>query len=165
VRKKLNQRYDYDFRAVHDAGMSVMGFFILGLETDTPQIMRERIATIHECGVDAWQLTVLTPLPGTRLFDRMRDAGKLLYDRFPVDWGQYDFVDATYVPDGFAGLREFRDCLAECARAAYSEEAIHAAAERTRRETSLEAAVMAVAGNLKYRKVAMARLEEEAGVA
>jgi len=161
LNKNLNKKYEYDFDKIHEAGISVMGFFILGLETDTAETMKNRISTIHECGVDAWQVTVLTPLPGTILFDRLRSANKLWYSDFPHDWGYYDFVGPTFLPDAFPSIIEYNDCLRSCIELAYSESAMEMVSGRNRGKISIDASVMAAAANIKYRRIAMARLHED----
>lgn len=162
VNKKLNMRQSkYDFSAIHDAGISVMGFFILGLETDTKESMENRIETIHTCGIDAWQITILTPLPGTRLFQRLKEKEKLLYTNFPNDWGNYDFVDVTFIPDSFNSLEEFRKCVQNCIKKGYDSKIIEQTSRRTQKETNLESTVMSTAALLKYQKIALSRLKEE----
>jgi len=162
VRKTLNRKFVYDFSRVQKAGMAVLGFFILGLETDTPESMMYRMRAVHASGVDCWQITVLTPLPGTRLFDRLYKDDRLLYTAFPHDWGNYDFVDATFVPEGFECLEHFRECLATCSEFVYSDAAIKAASARTWELTKNHTAtIMAMAANEKYGKVAKQRLAEE----
>ncbi|GAH28351.1 unnamed protein product, partial [marine sediment metagenome] len=54
-------------------GIAVLGGFIYGMDSDTPEKLRRRTDYILRSGVDAVQLSYLTPLPGTRLFNRIRD--------------------------------------------------------------------------------------------
>jgi len=88
--------YDEVFRKIHKYGISVLGAFIYGLESDTAETMRRRTEYINGADIDAVQATVLTPLPGTPLFDRMAQEGKLVHDNFPDDWQYYDFVDVVF---------------------------------------------------------------------
>ena len=63
---------------------------------------------VRESGLAEAQFTVLTPFPGTALFDRLRRAGRLLSERF---WDQCTLFDVTFRPSRMsveeleAGLR------------------------------------------------------------
>ncbi len=58
--------------------------------------MARRTEYINNAAIDAVQATVLTPLPGTGLFKRMKANGKIEYDNYPEDWQRYDFVDVVF---------------------------------------------------------------------
>lgn len=88
--------YDEVFKKIHKYGISVLGAFIYGLESDTPETMQRRTEYINGADIDAVQATVLTPLPGTPLFDKMQADGKLVHCNFPDDWQYYDFVDVVF---------------------------------------------------------------------
>lgn len=99
--KKMNVKigidhYDEVFSKIHKYGISVLGAFIYGLESDTPETMRHRTEYINSADIDAVQATVLTPLPGTPLFDRMMEKGQIRCRDFPHDWQYYDFVEVVY---------------------------------------------------------------------
>jgi radical SAM superfamily enzyme YgiQ (UPF0313 family) len=99
--KKLNVKigidhYDEVFKKVHKYGISVLGAFIYGLESDTPETMRHRTEYINSADIDAVQATVLTPLPGTPLFKRMIEDEKIIFQDFPEDWQYYDFAELTF---------------------------------------------------------------------
>lgn len=85
-------------RKLHDHGIGVIGGFILGSDGDTPDIFDKTIEFIHETEIDGCQLTVLTPFPGTRLFDQMHHEGRLLYTDFPRDWSRYHCYEAVIRP-------------------------------------------------------------------
>jgi radical SAM superfamily enzyme YgiQ (UPF0313 family) len=88
--------YGEVFRKIHKYGISVLGAFIYGLESDTPETMRHRTEYINAADIDAVQATVLTPLPGTSLFNKMAEEDKIIYQDFPKDWEYYDFVDVVF---------------------------------------------------------------------
>jgi radical SAM superfamily enzyme YgiQ (UPF0313 family) len=58
--------------------------------------MARRTEYINNANIDAVQATILTPLPGTRLYDRMMEEGKIRYKNYPDDWQFYDFVDIVF---------------------------------------------------------------------
>jgi radical SAM superfamily enzyme YgiQ (UPF0313 family) len=105
VEKRLNlQRgadsYTQAFKRIHRAGIAVLGAFIFGIDGDTPQKLKQRSAYMVHSAVDVMQTTYLTPLPGTRLFERYQVDDRLLYTEFPQDWGHYDMTEVVYRPDG-----------------------------------------------------------------
>jgi radical SAM superfamily enzyme YgiQ (UPF0313 family) len=55
-------------------------------------------------GLDSLQLCVLIPLVGSKLYDRVKDAGRLLSDRFPEDWALFDGVHVVHWPDNMSPL-------------------------------------------------------------
>ncbi len=103
VNKRLNLKLGVDtyaesFRRIHRAGIAVLGAFIFGLDGDDPQRIRQRADYIRKSGVDVMQTTALTPLPGTRLFERYRHECKLLYSNVPEDWDHYDMTEVIHHP-------------------------------------------------------------------
>lgn len=105
VNKRLNlqrgvESYAEAFRRIHRAGIAVLGAFIFGMDSDTPEKLRRRTEYMIRSGVDVMQTTYLTPLPGTRLFSRLQNEGRLLYTDFPQDWDHYDMTQVTHRPQG-----------------------------------------------------------------
>jgi radical SAM superfamily enzyme YgiQ (UPF0313 family) len=131
VSKRQNIKHGFDFSNIHKAGVGVIGSFIAGLDTDTPQKLRDRAKFMVDCGCDVMQLTIVTPLPGTRLFNQMLDEGRLLHTQFPKDWDRYDFTDLVYLPKGFRSPSEFYDVMHEITMEVFSSANIKSMARRT----------------------------------
>jgi radical SAM superfamily enzyme YgiQ (UPF0313 family) len=103
VNKKLNLKmkvdtYEEVFRRINRHGIAVLGAFIYGMDSDTPEALRRRTDYILNSGIDVMQTTYLTPLPGTRLFSKLLDEERLLYTNFPIDWDHYDMTEVTHRP-------------------------------------------------------------------
>jgi len=101
--KKLNIKIGTDnfskvYSKIHKYGIAVLGAFIYGLDSDTPETISNRTNYILNSDIDAMQASILTPLPGTPLFDRMNKEGRLIYNNFPDDWSRYDFVEVVFKP-------------------------------------------------------------------
>lgn len=94
--------------ALQPRGVSVNGCFILGLDTHTPDVFPEMLDFVRRSGLAEVQYTMLTPFPGTPLYEQLRREGRLLRDRF---WDRCTLFDVNYVPKGMtvedleAGLR------------------------------------------------------------
>ncbi|MBI5761933.1 MAG: B12-binding domain-containing radical SAM protein [Planctomycetes bacterium] len=65
-------------RKIHNAGMEVMGGFIVGFDNDTSNIFERQRRFIEESGIVTAMVGLLTALPETRLFERLRKEGRLL---------------------------------------------------------------------------------------
>jgi radical SAM superfamily enzyme YgiQ (UPF0313 family) len=101
--KKLNLNMGVDayaevFRKIHRYGISILGAFIFGMDTDSKQALYDRSNYILKSSVDAWQTTILTPLPGTGLYNRMKSENRILFTNYPEDWSRYDFSEPVIVP-------------------------------------------------------------------
>jgi radical SAM superfamily enzyme YgiQ (UPF0313 family) len=91
--KKFNLLKGRDFRAsvqrIQRHGILVVGSFIIGLDIDEPGIGKRIAEVARRYGVDNLNVLFLTPLPGTRLWDRMKAEDRIALDTFPEDWKYY----------------------------------------------------------------------------
>jgi radical SAM superfamily enzyme YgiQ (UPF0313 family) len=96
VNKKFNIRGDRDFasscRRIQRHGIGVCGSFMMGLDVDTVGIGRRISEAASSYGVDILNLLFMTPLPGTRLWDRLESEGRIAASAFPEDWKYYTFI-------------------------------------------------------------------------
>ena len=103
VNKRLNVKmgthsFDQVFKKMHKYGIAVIAGFIFGWEDDTPERIDHRVAFTRKCHADSIQSTFMTPLPGTRLFQRLEKEGKLVLNNFPHDWQYYGYEHLTFRP-------------------------------------------------------------------
>lgn len=75
-----------------------MGAFIYGLDNDTPETIYNRTSYILNAEIDIMQSTILTPLPGTALYKRFEEEGRLLYTNYPDDWERYNYAEVVFKP-------------------------------------------------------------------
>ena len=91
--KKYNLLKGRDFRAsvrrIQRHNILVVGSFIIGLDIDEPGIGKRIAEVAIQYGVDNLTVLFLTPLPGTRLWDRMKSEDRIALDAFPQDWKYY----------------------------------------------------------------------------
>jgi radical SAM superfamily enzyme YgiQ (UPF0313 family) len=85
-------------RRIHEHGMAVHGAFVFGGDGDRKDVFHRSIDFLLDSKIDSAQLTILTPLPGTRLYNRLLLEGRLLRTNYPEDWEFYDFAEAVFVP-------------------------------------------------------------------
>ena len=97
--KKFNLLRGRDFRAsvrrIQRHKIQVVGSFILGLDVDKPGIGKRIAEVAGQYGVDNLNVLFLTPLPGTRLWDKMKAEGRIALDTFPHDWQYYTLTFPT----------------------------------------------------------------------
>jgi radical SAM superfamily enzyme YgiQ (UPF0313 family) len=99
-RKTLSRAGDYR-RAVarlHDAGIAVCAGLMFGYDWDTADTFSRSLEFLLDSRVDALQATILTPFPGTPLFETMEREGRIV-DR---DWSHYDFRHVVFDPKGMS---------------------------------------------------------------
>jgi radical SAM superfamily enzyme YgiQ (UPF0313 family) len=93
VGKKFNLQKGRDFREsvrrIQRHGMCVVGSFIIGIDTDQRGIGETIARAAKEYGIDAANVLVLTPLPGTKLYAQMEREGRIRSINYPQDWKYY----------------------------------------------------------------------------
>ena len=160
--KKVNLKVGVDnykeaFRIIHSYGIVVLGAFIFGMDTDDVPALKRRTDYILSGSVDVTQASVMTPLPGTRLYDKMKEEGRLLGKNFPQDWQHFHFSDVVFQPALMTPGQ-----LAECTNTAYAKICSMGTIRRKFLRTlwntkSLRSAVWAWNTNLNYRSVGLER--------
>jgi len=95
--KGINLRHDYHeaIRKIQSYGILVHGSFILGYDFDTQESFRELTAFIDETRLLMPLINILTPFPGTKLFNRLEEEGRILHK----DWDKYDAKSVVFSPD------------------------------------------------------------------
>jgi radical SAM superfamily enzyme YgiQ (UPF0313 family) len=92
-------RYAEVIDRIRDNGILVSGGFVFGNDGDREDVFEKTTEFIRRSGLDGVQLSILTPLPGTRLYARLREEGRLLRTRYPGDWRHYGFTEAVFRPE------------------------------------------------------------------
>jgi radical SAM superfamily enzyme YgiQ (UPF0313 family) len=65
-------------KTIHQAGLQVMGGFIVGFDSDTYSIFQRQIDFIQQSGIVAAMVGILQAPPGTRLFDRLQRENRVV---------------------------------------------------------------------------------------
>lgn len=81
-------------KRVHKHGMTVQGGIIFGFDEDTTDIFDTTLEKLHELEIDVVEINILTPYPGTPLYDRIESQGRIL----TKDWSRYNQVDVVFQP-------------------------------------------------------------------
>ena len=86
------RRYKEAVAALHRHGMYVESGVIVGFDTDDRRVFLNTLRMLDWAGIDAIQLAILTPLPGTPLFETMN--GRII----DADWPHYDYRHVVFRP-------------------------------------------------------------------
>jgi radical SAM superfamily enzyme YgiQ (UPF0313 family) len=96
VHKKTNlvEKYAAAVKKIHQHRMAVFGTFVVGFDEDTPDIFPAMQAHIQDLEIDAVNFAILTPYPGTPLFERLEREGRILTH----DWSKYNRETVVFTP-------------------------------------------------------------------
>jgi radical SAM superfamily enzyme YgiQ (UPF0313 family) len=94
--KQFNQsgRYPQRLAAIRRAGIGVVAGIIVGMDGDDASVFERTLRFLEKTKIDALQLNILTPLPGTPLFAEMKSVGRMM----DTDWSHYDYRHVVFRP-------------------------------------------------------------------
>lgn len=81
-------------KRLHDHGILVLGAFIFGFDSDDKDVFKRTLDFAIESNLDLAQFSILTPLPGTKLHEKLLSEGRI-FDR---DWSKYDMGNVVFKP-------------------------------------------------------------------
>lgn len=86
--KKSNIIIEYEkaVKKVRDYGMTIIGLFMFGFDTDTNNVFDNTLNTISEWNLDHVRFSIVTPYPGTKLYEKLDTEGRIL----TRNWSLYD---------------------------------------------------------------------------
>jgi radical SAM superfamily enzyme YgiQ (UPF0313 family) len=92
---------------IQNRGLAAMGGFIIGFDNDPPDIFQRQVNFIQKNGIVTAMIGLLTAVPGTRLYQRLEQEGRLLFkasgDNTDVS-GSLNFIpkmDRRTIIDGY----------------------------------------------------------------
>jgi len=96
VNKGFNQvdQYEEGMKVLHDHDIMVLAGFIFGLDHDDEGVFERTLRFCERNRIELPSFFILTPLPGTRLFQRMESEGRLLHK----DWVHYNGATVVFEP-------------------------------------------------------------------
>jgi len=88
------EAYAASIDAIHRAGIKVLGSFIFGLDHDKKDVFDNTVDFCIRNGLAAANFYIFTPMPFTKLFDEMKEEGRILHE----DWSRYDANHVVFKP-------------------------------------------------------------------
>jgi radical SAM superfamily enzyme YgiQ (UPF0313 family) len=162
INRKNVDRFQELVDGFHRAGIAVFGGFIVGSDEDTPDTVAATVNTAVRMGVDIIQVTNLTPLPGTKMFDRFKAEGRLLATDWPRDWERYTFTETIYQPQRMTA-HQLDEAIYELRHAAAQEPWVWKRAVRSLLRTrSLSTALFVYGMNRGWKRMARVQAPHDA---
>lgn len=81
-------------RRLHEYKIFIHGMFVFGSDYDDIQTLRDTNVFAKTAGIDSVQYLMLTPLPGTPLYNEFKEDGRI----FNHDWSKYDAHHVVFEP-------------------------------------------------------------------
>jgi len=98
--KNINKVKEYAsvVKKIHDHGMAVLAQIIFGFDAEKKEIFNSTIETVERVGIDIPSFNILTPFPGTPLYDRLNNERRIL----TKDWSKYDLTHVVFKPNNMS---------------------------------------------------------------
>jgi len=81
-------------RTIHKAGIEIIGSFVLGLDGDDDGVFARTVAFAEQHKLVAAQFAVLTPFPGTVVYQQLEREGRIV----DHDWSRYTMSNVVFRP-------------------------------------------------------------------
>lgn len=94
--KSVNRVHEYkeSIKMLHDHGIGIQGSFIFGTDQDEPSVFSDVLRFIEKTNLEAALFSVLTPFPGTRIYDTLQKENRILH----TQWEKYDMNHVVFQP-------------------------------------------------------------------
>lgn len=92
--QNLNRDYSAAIRRLHDNGVMVNASFVFGMDEDDETVFDRTVEWALRQGIETATFHILTPYPGTALYERMSAVGRIT----TRDWDLYDTRHVVYRP-------------------------------------------------------------------
>jgi radical SAM superfamily enzyme YgiQ (UPF0313 family) len=86
--------YDHEIATIHRKGIKILGSFMFGLDDDDTGVFDRTLNFCIRNKLEAANFYILTPMPGTKLFDEMKAAHRILH----YNWARYDANHVVFQP-------------------------------------------------------------------
>jgi len=96
VNKTFNKidKYKDLIKMLKDNGIAPEATMMVGLDNDDTSIIERTIDFLLENGIIFFRISILTPYPGTKIYQKLNDEGRILVR----DWSKYDVTHTVFQP-------------------------------------------------------------------
>jgi radical SAM superfamily enzyme YgiQ (UPF0313 family) len=92
--QNLGRDYSAAIHRLHDLGVMINGSFVFGMDDDDESVFGRTVEWAIGQGIETATFHILTPYPGTALYQRMAAQGRLRHS----NWDLYDTRHVVYRP-------------------------------------------------------------------
>ncbi len=86
-------------KKIKDHNMTVTGSFIFGFDDHVAQSFTDTLEMIKKLGITIACVNVLTPFPGSRLYEKIKQEGRIT----TYDWTRYSMTEPVFQPKNMTG--------------------------------------------------------------
>ncbi len=97
-KSQSRQEIETAIREIRKRRIHIHGMFVLGFDADTPESVRSTVNFALRKRIDTCQFMILTPLPGTSLFDSLKRENRIV----SYDWEAFDGHHVNFIPLRFS---------------------------------------------------------------
>lgn len=116
-------------------GLRIYGTFVFGYDGDTPETLERSVRFAKEQGLFIAAFNHITPFPGTPLYERLQEQGRLTYEHWWLD-DRYRYNMVPFKPVGMSATELEEHCL-EARKSFYSWSSIRQRAKSSVNRQSL----------------------------
>lgn len=95
-KKQTIEDIEYCVARLHERNIKIHGMFVLGSDEDSVEVVRETVNFAKRYKIDTVQFMILTPIPGTKLYEKLQKEGRIL----TTAWNLYDGHHVVFKPKG-----------------------------------------------------------------
>lgn len=127
-KEKQRDKYFSAIKKIQSYGITVNGCFVMGLDGQDESSFSDVFKFVDESELSDVQITVQTPFPGTALYERLKESGRLLEEQF---WDKCTLFDVTYHPDKLS-ITQLETGFKDLMRNIYSDDVVAQRKEKFR---------------------------------
>lgn len=142
--------YQQIFSVIQKHGISVLGTFIFALDTDSVQDIRNRVDYIINSNIDAIQVSVLTPFPGTKTYEDYKKEGRLTAMNYPEDWEKYWGGEVVIKPNKLTAEELLNEWNHSAEKLYYTKRLMKMMRQTLKKTNNAKAAIWAFSANAHY---------------
>lgn len=96
MNKSINHASHYEdaIKKIQDHGIMIIGSFIFGFDYDDEAVFEHTVRFCERSKIELPIFFILTPVPGTRLYQRMEKEGRIAHQ----DWSRYNGSNVVFKP-------------------------------------------------------------------
>jgi len=112
MHKVANTEADYEevIQRIYKHGLLIYGTFVLGCDGDGPDVFNKTYEFAVKNKIAVTNFNPLIPMPGTKVYKKMKEEGRLLYKKWWLS-DKYRYGETAYQPKNITPLELQEGCL------------------------------------------------------
>lgn len=100
-KRQLVEEIKHAIKILHNYRIKIHGMFVLGSDEDDLKTIKNTSNFVKKNKIDTVQYLILTPIPGSRVYNQMKEENRLLN----VEWSLYDGLHVVFQPLKMSALQ------------------------------------------------------------